>query len=241
VQAGRKEGLATLVLKDKANSKVLSLPIRLSGASPLSEPPHPVSLETQRIIAVLSTFVLIMLLVSIGTEKATDLIKMVLTSGKGKIKAPKPTFKEAMGADYKWLAALSPTQIDTVWALMCEPLNSAVDTLATVPSIKHLTEIVREDFNRQRGQTRWAWKWRLVAMVFGVVAAVAFNLDTLALLSPLMGSAFDATASVVNARGMTHIGGYLLTGFGASAGASFWQDFLDRLTKWKKAEQDAKL
>jgi hypothetical protein len=40
---------------------------------------------------------------------------------------------------------------------------------------------------------------------------------------------------------MAHTGGYLLTGFGASAGASFWQDFLDRLTKWKKAAQDAKL
>jgi hypothetical protein len=228
VQAGKTAGLATLSIGDPGSSKLKTLPIRLVA------PPLPS--DTQRIFAALSSFLLIMLLTSIGAEKTTDLVKMWLTR-KGTLQAPKPTFKEALGADYKWLAVLSPTQIDTVWAVMCVPAQvpPAPTTPPTAPSLNHVVEIVEQDFKRQRAAARWAWQWRLVALVFGTGFAVALNLDTVALLSPLMGSAVDATTPAAAARGLAHTGGYLLTGFGASAGASFWQDFLDKLTQWKKA------
>jgi hypothetical protein len=221
---------------------VARVPVRLIGTGDAVVAGRP--LDASRIVGALASFILMMMLVSIGAEKATDLMKMLATrssNSSSPFQQPLEPLRTALGVELGAAARLPDDEIRRLCAVML--VQSTATTTAGTPTdpIECLQAMSREDISRAQALARWAWKWRLCALGFGVLFSVAFALDAFSYLRPLTGvRVVGPSADPWYGRGPDHWIGFLLTGFGASVGAAFWQDFLDRLTAWKKSAEAAK-
>lgn len=100
------------------------------------------------------------------------------------------------------------------------------------PELQRWREIERVNRQRERNRSQWVWQWRLVAAGVGWGLAAACKIDSIDLLRPLVGNGFLVTSVPGDAQALKNLG-IALTGFGASLGASFWHDFLDRIARLK--------
>ncbi len=77
---------------------------------------------------------------------------------------------------------------------------------------------------------------RAVSAALGIAIAVALRINTFDLLGPLLP---ESLAGVIQSDA-ARWGGMLLTGFGASAGSSFWHDKLDKVRAVKESVRKVK-
>lgn len=223
LQAGEKAGQATLTISvGPLSAGDTTLPASKSVALNVTALPWQINL--QQIFAALMSFLLTMLLLGIGADKLTDLFKTIWTLFRPH---PQDVMSVAYGITYNSLINASDATIQRTWVLMDDKTVPVTDT--DVNSL--LQEIQKADRNREKAVARWAWIMRLISIVFGILLASCFHLNALQALAPLFEPS-NLPACLTPEGAPT---GYVLTGFGASAGASFWQDFLDKLTAWKKA------
>jgi hypothetical protein len=96
-----------------------------------------------------------------------------------------------------------------------------------------IEEIYRLDRLRRRDNAQWTWQWRLVAVLFGAAAAWACRANAFTLLYPILGDEFHKALPDTSIA--YHAVGLGMTGFAASLGASYWHDFLDNVTRTRKA------
>ncbi|APR81337.1 Hypothetical protein A7982_06684 [Minicystis rosea] len=175
---------------------------------------NPADLDLATIFARLGAFFVLMMLLSLGAEKAVDVIKLILTSAAGKKWRPKPRLASYLSKDQS-LVSLDDAALTTIHRLMIGP------PAATATTDDKRAALEAADTARASVDSIWTWGTRLVAAGIGVLLAFRLDIDLVALLAP---AGVHATAAT----------GHILTGFGASAGAAFWQDMLDKMTAAKK-------
>ena len=161
----------------------------------------------------LGTFFLMMMLLSLGAEKAVDFFKAGLCLIKPKLR-PKPRLAVFLGKDE------SIGGLDLARCLdLCKAMNVPTAGQETLGGAR--LKLAQEDDARGLVESLWTWLTRVGAAGFGIALASMLKIDVLEVLRPL-------------GLSTTPHAGYILTGLGASAGASFWQDLLDKLSEYKK-------
>lgn len=161
----------------------------------------------------LGTFFLMMMLLSLGAEKAVDFFKAGLCLIKPKLR-PKPRLAIFLGKDE------SIGGLDLARCLdLCKAMNVPTAEQETLGGAR--MKLAQEDDARGLVESLWTWLSRVGAAGFGITLACVLKVDVLEILAP------------IGVRVSPHAG-YILTGLGASAGASFWQDLLDKLSEYKK-------
>jgi hypothetical protein len=169
-------------------------------------------LELAGTFARLGMFFMTMMLMSLAAEKVADLVKMVLMVFKLR---PKPRLGAYLGKD-QTLVGLDKDRLVIVHRLMLGRPAVNRDDEGTIRE-----EVQREDTERDRREALWTTGMRFLAALAGTGLCHALKIDAFAYVAPL--------GIVLEPRvGMT------LTGFGASAGAAFWQDLFDRMTDSKR-------
>jgi hypothetical protein len=166
-----------------------------------------IGIDVTRTFGALASFILLMLLVSIAAEKLTDLLKLFILKS---LDPPVDWFAKT-GAN---LLTLEDAGLKRLAALM--KAKTEGDVIGSVRDARQEVE---------RRATVYATQLRLIAAALGCLVAVLLHLNAFVQLAPLLGAAPPFLAG---------LGGELITGVAASAGAAFWQDFLDRLTQWKR-------
>jgi hypothetical protein len=157
VQSGEKPGIAAVTITAPGQIQKVDLKF----ADPLWK------IDVELIAATLGGFILAMLLLSIGAEKMTDVIKAQFYIKKGK--QPKERLATLLGTDFQELIKLDDTKMEYVWALMKETTGAAPQGIRA-----KLDAIIKEDQKRQEKLALWAWQWRLWALVFGLFLAGLF-------------------------------------------------------------------
>ena len=173
------------------------------------------------VFGAMASFFLLMLLLSIGAEKITDLVKLfVFRSLDGR---PKPRVQSYL-LDSQRLVSLDDATLESLYGLMC-PRGDKLKRFERIEAID------LADRERAQDQQRYSRILRLVALGAGVLIAWMLRIDLVAVLAPIL----DArTTEFLRAHAWV---GPLLSGFGASAGAPFWQDLFDRMTAAKKSAE----
>ena len=161
----------------------------------------------------LGTFFLMMMLLSLGAEKAVDFFKAVL-SGLQPTWRPKPRLAAFLGKD-EFIGGLDETRC----RVLCTAMDVSPAEKETHDELR--VKLAQADDARGLVESQWTWISRVGAALFGILLAIGLKVNVLEVLTPLGLSLKPWT-------------GYILTGLGASAGASFWQDLLDKLSEYKK-------
>jgi hypothetical protein len=171
-------------------------------------------LDFTTLVGRLGAFFLLMLMLSLVAEKAVDILKLPLSVWAwGKLR-PKPRLATYLAKDES-LGTLGEDRSKAIFWLMIRksPGALAVDG--------QRARIADEDDRRAVVESLWTWVSRIAAAGLGIALACLLDIDLLALLRPIGVHASPTT-------------GHFLTGVGASAGAAFWQDMLDKMTEGKK-------
>ncbi|HEY8087229.1 MAG TPA: hypothetical protein VIF09_05280 [Polyangiaceae bacterium] len=182
------------------------------------------AVDWAHIFGALASFLLLMLLLSIGAEKATDLVKLALWRKPSS--KPEPRVQSYL-LDNQRLVGLDEPTLRSLHALVCRENRAQPGEERE----KVMLAIEAEDRKRAMVEQRYARRMRLIALVAGMVIAWAFKIDVIAVLSPILDR-----GSAEFLREHTWVG-TLLSGFGASAGAPFWQDLFDQMTAAKKSAE----
>lgn len=255
VRPGKKAGPATLQMEllDQAQ-KPLGAPRTLQfDLTPLPPPPAK-SPDLPGLLGSIAAFLLMMLIYSIIAEKITDVLKELWERKWG---IPKPTLAELLGnRSLETMLSYSEANLRVLLILLHDTERSkrhggknlpmprnAGDPAAPVPAgeaqIDGNPVLTKEEqlwktldqinCRREREARQWVWRWRFVAFWVALLAAGILQIDAISLLKPLLRDEqlFDSF----------HKCGWFFTGVGASLGASYWHDFLDRLTGAKNAWQ----
>jgi hypothetical protein len=194
--------------------------------------------EITSAIGVLGVYVALMAVLSVGVEAVLDWIK--IWGLKQKV-SPSQVLDEIRG----WL----PEKESESWKARVEALNKSLEAIGNIELLNDATakdiavqiaDKVREATEKHSEKERRRLGWiRLLALVFGVILAFAFQIDTLALLAPLSTTASDFWLRTVGPY-WAHVLGIVLSGVAASAGSGFWHDQSARLRSLKQAAESAK-
>ena len=170
----------------------------------------------------LGMFFMTMMLMSLGAEKIADFFKIPLSMWRPEWR-PKPRLSTYLGKD-QTLVTLDKEKLKVIHLLMlgAHPARPEARAAREAGSIEDMCDdIEREDANRARVEGLWTTCMRLLAAMAGISLCLRLGVDAFEYVAPL---------GVTLPVGV----GKWLTGFGASAGAAFWQDLFDKMTEYKK-------
>jgi hypothetical protein len=179
------------------------------------------------LIGTLGAYFALMAVLAAGTEVVLDMFKLRFFQRKPDPLATLEQVKE-------WLPKGDTTNLTTRWnsiAGIVTNLGGAITDITKHEEIARGLQQLQKSFD-QSEQVRLR-QLRLVSVIIGVILAFLMQVNTFALLKPLV---HDAVAAIETFAGGAFflIGGFFLSGFGASLGSSFWHDQLDRLRQVKK-------
>lgn len=184
-------------------------------------------------IAVIGVYFALMAVLSVSVEAVINWFKVPIPWLQGK-----PSPSDVLNEVANWLPA------DEAQAAQARivALNKALTAIGEVElgenaSVADLAAKVGQATTRyiQLERDRRA-VIRLMAIGFGIAFAWLFQIDTLQLLSPLVGPAQVLWHATLGTDG-AHVAGLVLSGLAASAGSSFWHDQAARLRQIKSATE----
>jgi len=194
--------------------------------------------EITSAIGVLGVYAALMAVLSVGVEAILDWIK--IWGLKQKV-SPSQVLDEIRG----WL----PEKESDGWKTRVEALNKSLEAIGGIELLDDATakdiavqiaDKVRDATEKHSDKERRRLGWiRLLALVFGVLLAFLFQIDTLALLAPLSSTASEFWLRTLGPH-WAHVLGIVLSGVAASAGSGFWHDQSARLRSLKQAAESAK-
>ncbi|MGC4043404.1 MAG: hypothetical protein QM758_06335 [Armatimonas sp.] len=220
--------------------KTKELPFEVTGQA------LPPALNALNALAGFISFVIIMVLLSAGVEKFTELIKIVvkaivyaLTKSDIKENVTEILYGNGFQGEKTPFFFLEKEQVKALYVVMNLRYGESDRDVASkalvladeteLEKLKLISEISCENDKRVAVQNFWASIWRLVSLGVALVLILPVGkwLDAGVLLRPV----FEAFGGIPY-QGSP--GGAVITAFGASAGAQFWHELLDRLLKIKK-------
>lgn len=174
------------------------------------------------LVGTLVAWVALMQLLSIVVERAVSLTKWA------RVLARRRSLQSVLGTRKLEILTYDVPQLSNLIVLLGakvpEGTNGEPADRATV--FKALVDV---DDASEVDLSRREVKLRSLALVFGLGAAFLLQMDTIALLRPILPHGIPDVPAI----------GMALSGIASAAGSAFWNDFLDKLTNWKKGAKDA--
>lgn len=191
-------------------------------------------------IALLGTYIALMAVLAVMVEAVISWLKIPGNSPiKGK-PAPEDVLNEVKG----WLSTkdedLSEARIIALNKSL-KSFNETKNDLLSVTQdnkdIKKITEKIGEVYSvYQKTEQQRRGLIRFLAIAFGIMFAAIFQINTLEILSPVLGNTMDTITGIFG-DSFAAIVGIVLSGLAASAGSSFWHDQSAKLRGVKKASE----
>ena len=191
--------------------------------------------ELDSAIAVLGTYIALMAVLAVTVEAVISWLKIPGNSPlKGK-PSPEEVLNEIKGwlSDQEW--SEGKARIDAINKAL-KSVDAAAQELSKDASISEITKAIGEasakffqNEQRRRGMIR------VTAILLGIIFAYLFQIDTLAILEPITGTAREMLNQAVGAT-WAHWVGIILSGMAASAGSSFWHDQSAKLRNIKETQ-----
>lgn len=180
------------------------------------------------LIGTLGAYFALMAVLAAGTEVVLDALKLKLFPAKPDPLATLEKVKE-------WLPKDDATNLATRWnsiAGIITDLGGTISDAAKHEEIAKGLQQLQKSFGRsEEARLR---RLRLASLIIGVILALLMQVNTFALLKPVMQEAVTTLQSFADGF-FFYLGGFILSGFGASLGSSFWHDRLDHLRQAKEA------
>lgn len=191
-------------------------------------------------IALLGTYIALMAVLAVMVEAVISWLKIPGNSPiKGK-QSPEAVLNEVKG----WLSTKDEDLSEARIIALNKSLKSFDETKNDLLSvaqdnkdIKKITEKIGEVYSvYQKTEQQRRGLIRFLAIAFGIMFAAIFQINTLEILSPVLGNTM-ATISGIFGDSFAAIVGIVLSGLAASAGSSFWHDQSAKLRGVKKASE----
>jgi hypothetical protein len=194
--------------------------------------------EVANAIAVLGVYFALMAALSVAVEAVVGWFKVPIPWLQGKpspndaineVKAWLPTGDDYEGRQQLTLARITALN-KALDALGEDPLGSRATPAKIAETVgKATTKYVKLERNRRA-------VIRAMTIVLGIGFAAFLRIDTVALLTPLVGPAVEPWQERLSNNTLYAVG-LVLSGLSASAGSSFWHDQSARLRSLKTASQ----
>lgn len=183
-------------------------------------------------IALLGTYIALMAVLAVMVEAVISWLKIPKDSPiKGK-PAPTDVLNEVKGWLGKGEEGLAEARITALNKALSSFDETKEELLSVTQDNKNLKKIAEKigDVSTvyQKTEQRRRGLIRLLAIIFGIMFAALFQINTLEILSPVLGSTLDTLTNLFGDKFSTVLG-IALSGLAASAGSSFWHDQSARL------------
>ncbi len=203
-----------------------------------------INLET--LLGTLAAYFAIMAVLAVGTEVVLDILKIKMLK---KPISPKETVEELKASLKEWVGPEDWEQLEKRVEHMDAVIREVDTTLAetriglrrlrdqTEPLIKEgqklapeeLATVMRQLEGRYKALSEHRLAWiRFASLVIGIGWAIVLQINSLDLLSPVIGDVINDMLGGPNTFWYV-VAGIALSGLGASAGSSFWHDQMARL------------